>query len=33
MTDDEFIREYAKVKYVVDSQKKAYNKKISSSNS
>ena len=27
MTEGEFIREYAKLKYVVDSQKKAYNEK------
>ena len=28
MSEDEFIREYAKVKYIVDSQKQAYNNKI-----
>ncbi len=28
MTEDEFVREYAKLKYIVDSQKKAYNKKV-----
>ena len=27
MTEDEFVREYAKLKYVIESQKKAYNKK------
>ena len=27
MTEGEFIREYAKLKYAVDSQKKAYNEK------
>ncbi len=27
MTEDEFVREYAKLKYIVDSQNKAYKKK------
>ncbi len=28
MTEDQFIREYAKLKYVIDSQNKAYNEKV-----
>ena len=28
MTEEEFIREYAKLKYVIDSQNKAYNEKV-----
>ena len=32
MSEDEFVREYAKMKYIIASQKKAYNNKVNNKN-